>query len=136
MCAGPGQVDLTKFSFVCPNGTLFNQQYFVCDWWFNVDCAKAESFYSLNTERETRAGVDGGRGSEGGAGGRGNEGKAGGRGRDGGAGRGSGLRRAEPGLSLQSLYSSGPEAEQVNLSTEYKRPSRDLQFDYVNLGNS
>ena len=26
------------FSFLCPNGTLFNQQFFTCDWWFNVDC--------------------------------------------------------------------------------------------------
>ena len=39
---------LYKFSFLCPNGTLFNQEYFVCDWWFNVDCSLAEQFYSLN----------------------------------------------------------------------------------------
>ena len=26
------------FSFLCPNGTVFNQEYFTCDWWFNVDC--------------------------------------------------------------------------------------------------
>ena len=38
------------FSFVCPNGTLFNQQYFVCDWWFNVDCDRTEEFYDLNEE--------------------------------------------------------------------------------------
>ena len=24
---------------LCPNGTLYNQQYFICDWWFNVDCS-------------------------------------------------------------------------------------------------
>ncbi|KAG7162967.1 pro-resilin-like [Homarus americanus] len=35
-------------SFLCPNGTIFNQQYLVCDWWFNVDCAEAENFYSVN----------------------------------------------------------------------------------------
>ncbi|XP_063586439.1 uncharacterized protein LOC134763832 [Penaeus indicus] len=35
-------------SFLCPNGTIFNQQYLVCDWWFNVDCSQAESFYSVN----------------------------------------------------------------------------------------
>ena len=35
-------------SFLCPNGTIFNQQYFVCDWWFNFDCSTAEDFYSLN----------------------------------------------------------------------------------------
>merc|ERR1711881_630671 len=34
-----GQADgaggLAKYSFLCPNGTLFNQNYFICDWWFN-----------------------------------------------------------------------------------------------------
>ncbi|CAL8074832.1 unnamed protein product [Orchesella dallaii] len=34
--------------FLCPNGTLFNQQVFVCDWWFNVDCSAAPEFYSRN----------------------------------------------------------------------------------------
>jgi len=50
ICAGDGTGGLTKYSFLCPNGTLFNQQYFICDWWFNVDCSLAESFYSLNEE--------------------------------------------------------------------------------------
>ena len=52
ICAGSGRADnsLTTFSFLCPNGTLFQQQYFVCDWWFNVDCDKTEIFYSLNDE--------------------------------------------------------------------------------------
>ena len=40
--------ELVKYSFLCPNGTIFNQEYFICDWWFNVDCAQAESYYSLN----------------------------------------------------------------------------------------
>ena len=26
-------------SRLCPVGTLYNQQYFICDWWFNVDCS-------------------------------------------------------------------------------------------------
>ena len=42
------QEELVKYSFLCPNGTIFNQEYFICDWWFNVDCAQAESYYSLN----------------------------------------------------------------------------------------
>ena len=50
ICANLGDGDLTKYSFLCPNGTLFNQQYFICDWWFNVDCSLSESFYSLNTD--------------------------------------------------------------------------------------
>merc|ERR1712236_146044 len=36
--------------FLCPNGTLFNQNYFICDWWFNFDCSTAEDLYSLNDE--------------------------------------------------------------------------------------
>ena len=27
---------------------MFNQEHFVCEYWFNVDCAAAESFYGLN----------------------------------------------------------------------------------------
>ena len=50
ICANDGSAGLTKYSFLCPNGTLFQQQYFVCDWWFNVDCSTAEDFYSLNDE--------------------------------------------------------------------------------------
>jgi len=34
-------------SFLCPNGTLFQQQIFNCDWWYNVDCAQAEGLYGL-----------------------------------------------------------------------------------------
>ncbi|XP_035212843.1 uncharacterized protein LOC118186801 isoform X2 [Stegodyphus dumicola] len=27
-----------RSTFLCPIGTLFNQEYLVCDWWYNVDC--------------------------------------------------------------------------------------------------
>jgi len=50
ICAADGEGGLTKYSFLCPNGTLFNQQYFICDWWFNVDCSLAEGLYSRNAE--------------------------------------------------------------------------------------
>merc|ERR1712141_701703 len=50
ICANLGDGGLTKYSLLCPNGTLFNQQYFICDWWFNVDCSLAESFYSINED--------------------------------------------------------------------------------------
>ena len=50
ICAADGTGGLTKYSFLCPNGTIFQQQYFVCDWWFNVDCSLAESLYYLNDE--------------------------------------------------------------------------------------
>ena len=101
ICAGDGTGGLTKYSFLCPNGTLFNQQYFVCDWWFNVDCSIAEDLYSLNdeyaAEREANspaegdqsqyAGGNGGSRSAGGNGGR--AGGNGGRGNSGGSRRGS-----------------------------------------------
>nr|XP_012227691.1 PREDICTED: uncharacterized protein LOC105675267 [Linepithema humile] len=35
-------------SFLCTNGTLFNQHEFACDWWYNVNCANAPSLYRLN----------------------------------------------------------------------------------------
>jgi len=35
-------------SSLCPNGTIFNQEIFTCEWWFNVDCTLATSFYSKN----------------------------------------------------------------------------------------
>ena len=53
ICAADGTGGLTKYSFLCPNGTIFQQQYFVCDWWFNVDCSLAESLY---VTRDSNAG--------------------------------------------------------------------------------
>ena len=45
VCAADGRGGLAKYSFLCPNGTLFSQEYFICDWWFNFDCAEAENLY-------------------------------------------------------------------------------------------
>jgi len=60
ICTADGAGGLAKYSFLCPNGTLFNQNYFICDWWFNFDCSTAEDLYSLNdeiaAEREALAG--------------------------------------------------------------------------------
>lgn len=39
------------FAFLCPNGTLFNQKYFVCDWYMNVRCEESEDYYSKNEEQ-------------------------------------------------------------------------------------
>jgi len=36
-CKTDGLMD----SFLCPNGTIYNQANRVCEWWFNVDCDKA-----------------------------------------------------------------------------------------------
>ncbi len=61
ICTADGQGGLSKYSFLCPNGTIFNQNYFICDWWFNFDCAEAEGLYSINdkiaAEREELAGA-------------------------------------------------------------------------------
>jgi len=60
ICTADGAGGLAKYSFLCPNGTLFNQNYFICDWWFNFDCSTAEELYSLNDEiAAERAEIDG-----------------------------------------------------------------------------
>ncbi|CAN8017210.1 unnamed protein product, partial [Ixodes persulcatus] len=38
-------------SFLCVNGTIFNQRNFVCDWWYKFDCRKAPNFFHLNLVR-------------------------------------------------------------------------------------
>ena len=52
-------------SFLCPNGTIFNQQYLVCDWWFNFDCAAAEEFFSVNEAIGQEEGAEGPYGASG-----------------------------------------------------------------------
>lgn len=39
--------NLYPVSFLCPNGTIFNQELFNCDWWFNVDCEASAGLYGL-----------------------------------------------------------------------------------------
>jgi hypothetical protein len=41
ICSANAEGGLAKYTFLCPNGTIFNQEYFICDWWFNVDCDEA-----------------------------------------------------------------------------------------------
>ena len=36
---------LLTYSFLCPNGTIFNQQIFTCVWWMDFDCDEAAGFY-------------------------------------------------------------------------------------------
>merc|ERR1711990_1234177 len=40
MCVAESTGSFKKFSFLCPNGTIFNQEKLVCDAWFNVDCTE------------------------------------------------------------------------------------------------
>ncbi|XP_057375608.1 adhesive plaque matrix protein-like [Daphnia carinata] len=37
-----------QWSFLCPNGTIFSQQHFVCVWWYEFDCSKAPALYEFN----------------------------------------------------------------------------------------
>ncbi|XP_015930191.2 putative uncharacterized protein DDB_G0286901 [Parasteatoda tepidariorum] len=48
-------------SFLCPVGTIFNQETFVCDWWFNVNCGDTASHYDRNSNlhRGSDIGIDG-----------------------------------------------------------------------------
>ena len=65
----------SRYTTLCPNGTVFNQELFICDWWYKVkikpnwadetssksqtqvDCSLAESFYGLNDNIEAFADV-------------------------------------------------------------------------------
>jgi len=40
--------DPIKNSFLCPNGTIFNQETFACQWWPDVECESSSNFYNLN----------------------------------------------------------------------------------------
>ena len=127
ICGGGSAGSLIKYSFLCPNGSLFNQEYFVCDWWFNVDCSQAENFYFLNdeiaAEREANSpgqgqygGNNGGQGGYQGSGGRGSG--SGGRG-SGSGGRGSGSR----GSSRNGSGSSGYSGAASTINNDYSAPS-------------
>src|SRR5699024_3629432 len=39
-----------EHSFLCPNGTIFSQEYLICDWWYNVKCEESPRFYPLNRD--------------------------------------------------------------------------------------
>ncbi|KAF5298686.1 hypothetical protein FQR65_LT09666 [Abscondita terminalis] len=39
-----------KLSFLCPNGTVFQQGELICDWWFKVNCTTAPLLYEESAE--------------------------------------------------------------------------------------
>ena len=45
---------LAKYSFLCPIGSIFQQQELVCNWWYNVNCSNTESHYEVSNKREGR----------------------------------------------------------------------------------
>merc|ERR1712106_339046 len=117
ICGGGSAGSLIKYTFLCPNGSLFNQEYFVCDWWFNVDCSQAEDFYSLNDEiaAEREANSPGQGQYDGGAGGQGAY--QGSQGRNTGS-RGSSNRNSQKSPSGSSGYSGAASA----IINEYSAP--------------
>lgn len=50
ICVAYQDQRLRQFSFLCPNGTVFSQQYLVCVWWYDFDCSLAISYYDANAE--------------------------------------------------------------------------------------
>ena len=69
ICTADGQGGLAKYSFLCPNGTILNQNYLICDWWFNFDCAEAEALAAevngaLAAERDAASGDQAAYGAE------------------------------------------------------------------------
>lgn len=48
ICANTANDSGKGFGFLCPNGTLFNQEFFVCDWYMSVNCENSERYYGLN----------------------------------------------------------------------------------------
>lgn len=63
ICQDDGRSD----AFLCPNGTIFSQQHFVCVWWYDFDCATTEQFYELNAQlfKESESRGSGGNGGDG-----------------------------------------------------------------------
>jgi len=37
-------------SFLCPRGTIFNQEFRVCDWWYNVKCENSAEYFDRNLD--------------------------------------------------------------------------------------
>lgn len=42
ICSADGAGGLARYDFACPIGTIFNQEYYICDWWFNFDCPNSD----------------------------------------------------------------------------------------------
>jgi len=130
ICSSDGNGGLTKYSFLCPNGTLFNQQYFVCDWWFNVDCSTAEDFYGLNdeiaAEREANSPAGGAAGG-GGSGGR----SGGGPGRS----RGSSASASSPRGSYSSPSGQGGNSGYEGADNGYGAPGGVAAGDFGAAGD-
>ena len=54
MCQPNGE----STAFLCPNGTMFNQQYFVCDWWYNLGKRASYTHTETTTTNKTQKNTD------------------------------------------------------------------------------
>ena len=45
MCEEDNRHGYAGASFLCTNGTIFNQYELTCDWWYNVNCADSINLY-------------------------------------------------------------------------------------------
>ncbi|XP_060527088.1 mucin-16-like [Cylas formicarius] len=43
--------DGKKISFLCPNGTIFQQSELICEWWNKVNCSDSPNLYNESVER-------------------------------------------------------------------------------------
>lgn len=66
------EVGGAKHSFLCPSGSVFNQKYLVCDWWYDFVCENVQDLFSdqqelerLEQEKEFPVAVTGGGGGGG-----------------------------------------------------------------------
>ncbi len=50
ICGQDPEGAMVAYTFLCPNGTIFNQEYFICDWWFNVNCPDAQALALARNE--------------------------------------------------------------------------------------
>jgi|ERR1711874_22850 len=123
ICANDGSAGLTKYSFLCPNGTLFQQQYFVCDWWFNVDCSTAEDFYSLNDEIAAERAANSPAGSEGAGQYQGGASRQSGGSRRGGSGGSSGRRGGSSGSQAAASSPRGSYSSPDGAAPSYTSPA-------------
>ena len=53
-CVSNGKAGLSKKSFLCPVGALFQQRTLVCDWWHKVNCSATKALYGNQLERQER----------------------------------------------------------------------------------
>ena len=47
-----------KYSFLCPHGSVFNQEYSTCDWWYRVQCKEDQEGSARDDKGEEELAID------------------------------------------------------------------------------